>query len=79
MIPKSYQGHRFLCIIDEMTKYLNTVPICHSMSEEIGDTLIENVISNYCIPNYISMKQDSAFMSSLLNYLFRKHDIKSKL
>ena len=52
-----------------------TVPIHQSRSEEIGDALIENVISKYCVPNYIIMDQNSMFMSSLMNYLFRKLDI----
>ena len=47
-------------------------------SEEIGDALIENVIKKYCIPEHIIMDQDSAFMSSLINYLFKKLDIKIK-
>ena len=50
----------------------------HSRSEEIGDTLIENVVSKYCILDYIIMDQDSTFMSSLINYLFKKFDIKIK-
>ena len=59
-----------------MTNYLITVLIHQSRSEEIGDGLIENVISKYCVPNDIIMDQDSAFMSSLMNYLFKKLDIK---
>ena len=55
-----------------------TVPIQQSRSEEIGDALIENVISKYSVPNYIIMDQDSAFMSSLMNYLFNKLDIRIK-
>ena len=41
-------------------------------------TLIENVITKYCIPEYIIMDQESAFMSSLMTYLFHKFDIKIK-
>ena len=67
-----------MCIIDEVTNYLITVPIHHSRSEEIGDALIENVISNYCVPSYIIMDHNSAFMSSLMNYVFKKLDIKIK-
>ena len=52
--------------------YLITVPIHQSRSEEIDDALIENVITNYGISEYIIMDQDSTFMSSLMNYLFRK-------
>ena len=78
-MPKSYKGHRFiLCIIDKVTNYLITVPIHHSRSEEIGDALIENVILKYCIPGYIIMDQDSAFMPPLMNYVFKKLNIKMK-
>ena len=76
-MPRSYRGDKFiLCIIDEVTYYLITIPIHSAKSKEIGDGLIENVITKYCIPEYIIMDQDSAFMSSLINYLFHKFDIK---
>ena len=46
VMPRSQKGHNFiLCIIDEMTHYLITVPIYHSRSEEVGEALIEHVIS----------------------------------
>ena len=78
--PKSYKYHKFiLCIIDEVTKYLITVPIYQSKSEEICDAFIENVISKCCIADYIIMDQDSAFMSSSMNYLFKKSDIKLRV
>ena len=70
VMPRSHQGHKFiLCIIDEVTNYLITVPIYQAKSEEIGEALIENVIMKYCIPEYIIMDQNSAFMSSLMTYL----------
>ena len=73
---KSYKGYKFiLCIIDEVTNYPITVPIYHSKSEKIGSSLIENVISKYCILDYIIMDQDNAFMSMLMNYLFKKLNI----
>ena len=77
--PQSNKGHKFiLCIIDEVTNYLIKVPIHQSKAEKIGDALIEHVITKYCIPDCIIMDQDSAFMSSLMNYLFTKLDIKIK-
>ena len=80
VMPRSQKGHKFiLCIIDEMANYLITVPIHHSRSEEVGEALIEHVISKYCAPNCIIMDQDSAFMSTLMNYLFRKLNIKIKI
>ena len=79
VMPRSHKGHRYiLCITDEVTNYLVTVPIFQARSEEIWEALIENVIMKYCIPEYIIMDQDSAFMSSLMTYLFHKFDIKIK-
>ena len=76
---RSYKGHNYiLCVIDEVTNYLITVPIHQAKSEEIGDALIENIIPKCCIPEYIIMDRDSTFMSSLMNYLFKKLDIKIK-
>ena len=78
-MPRSHKGHKYiLCIIDEVTNYLITVPIFQVKSEEIGEALIENIITKYCIPEYIIMDQDSLFMSSLMRYLFHKFDIKIK-
>ena len=61
-----------------MTNFLITVTIFQARSEEIGETLLENVITKYCIPEYIIMDQYSAFMSSLMTYLFHRLDIKIK-
>ena len=61
-----------------MTNYLITVPIYQSRAEEIGDALIEHALMKYCIPDCIIMDRDTAFMSSLMNYLFNELDIKIK-
>ena len=61
-----------------MKNYLITVPIFQARSEEIGDTLIENIITKYCIPECIIMDQDRAFMSSFMTYLLNKFGIKIK-
>ena len=67
VIPRSYKGHKYtLCFIDEITNYVIMDLIHQSRSEEIGDSLIEYVIAKYCVPNYIIMDQDSAFMYSLI-------------
>ena len=72
LMPKSCKGHRFiLCIIDEETNYMFTAPLFQSRSEDIGEALIENVISKYCVPDYIIMDLNSAFMLTLMNYLFK--------
>ena len=79
VMPRLQKGHRYiLCIIDEVTNFLVTVPIFQARSEEIGEVLIDNVMTKYCIPEYIIMDQDSAFMSSLMTYLFHKFNIKIK-
>ena len=79
VMPKSQKGHKYvLCVIDEVTNFLITVPICQARSEEVGEALLEHVITKHCIPDYIIMDQDSAFMSSLMSYLFCKLNIKIK-
>ena len=68
---RSQKGHKFiLCIIDKMMNYLITVPIFRSTSEEVGEALIEHVILKFCAPDCIIMDQGSAFISTLMNYLF---------
>ena len=77
-MPKSYRGHKFiLCVVDEMTNYLITMPIHQARSGEIGDALIDNVISKYGIPEYMILDQDSAFMSTIMNHLFKRLNIKT--
>ena len=77
VMPRSQKGHKFiLCIIDEMMNYLIMVPIYCSRSEEVGEALMDYVKSKCCTPDCITMDQDSAFMSTLMNYLFRKLNIK---
>ena len=79
VMSKSHKGHKsILCIIDKVTNYLITLLIDQSRLEETVDAPIENMILKYSIPDYIMMDQDSAFMSSLMNYLFKKLNIKSK-
>ena len=79
VMPRCHKGHKYiLCIIDEVTNFLITVPIFHAKSEEVGGALLEHVITKYCIPEYIIMDQDSTFMSSLMTYLFQRLDIKIK-
>ena len=66
-MPKSSKGHKFiLCVIDEVTNYLITVPLYQVRSEEVGEVPIENVIMKYCFPDCIIMDQDSTFMLSLI-------------
>ena len=74
-----HKGHRYiLWVIDEVTNFLVTVTIFQAKSEEVGEALLEHVITKYCIPEYIIMDQGSAFMSSLMTYLFHRLDIKIK-
>ena len=80
VMPRLHKGHKFiLCVIDEITNYLITVPIFQAKSEEVGEALIENIITKYCIPDCIIMDQDNICISSLMNYLFRKFEIKVKI
>ena len=72
VMPRSQKGHQFiLCMIDEMTNYLIASPLYQARSEEVGEALIENVITKFGTPDYMMMDQDSAFLSSLMSYLFK--------
>ena len=62
-----------------MTYYFITVPIPQSRLKEIGDALMDNVMSYFCIPGYIIMDEDSTFLSSLMKYLLKKFNINLKL
>ena len=54
VMPKSQKGHCYiLYVIDEVTNYLVTTQIYQAKSEEIGDALIENVISKFGTSEYI--------------------------
>ena len=64
VMPRSHKGHKYiLCVINGVTNFLVTIPIFQARSEEIGEALLEHVITKHCIPDYIIMDQDSAFMS----------------
>ena len=79
IMPRSSRGYKYiLCVIDEVTNYIIMAPIKQARSEEVGEALIENVISKYCIPDYMIMDLDSVFMSSLMNFLFKRLGIKIK-
>ena len=54
------------------------MPKYQARSEEVGDALIDNVITKYGIPDCMIMDQDSAFMSTIMNYLFKRLNIKVK-
>ena len=43
--------------------YLITASIYHSKAEEIGEALMEHIVTKYCVPDCIIMDQDSASMS----------------
>ena len=79
VMPRSQKGHQYiLCVIDEVTNYLVAAPLYQAKSEELGEALIEHIITKYGTPEYVMMDKYSAFMSSLMNYLFKVLGIKSK-
>ena len=78
VMPRLYKGYKYICIINVVAYYLITVPIHQAKSEEIGNALIENVLTKYCVLEHIIMDQDSTFMSSLITYLLNKFNFKLK-
>ena len=56
VMPRSQKGHQYiLCIIDKVTNYLVTAPLFQARSEEVGEALIENIITKYGTPEYMIM------------------------
>ena len=55
-----------------------SAPLYQAKSEEVEEALIKHVITKFGTPEYIMMDQDSTFMSSLMNYLFKALGIKIK-
>ena len=79
MLTSSKSQRYILCVIDKVTNYMIMAPIKHSRSEEVEEVLIKDVISKYCVPDYMTMDLDSAFISSLMIYLFKRMGIKIKM
>ena len=78
VMPRSHKGQKYiLFIINEVTNYLIALSIFQARSDKI-EVVIENVITKYCIPEYIIMDQDNTFMSSLMMYLLDTFNIKIK-
>ena len=45
-MPRSSKGHKFnLCILEKVTNYPIKVPMYQSKAEEVGEALIEHVIT----------------------------------
>ena len=58
VMPKLQKGHWYILgVIDEMTHYLITAHLDQARSEEVGEALIENVISRFGMPEYMIMDQ----------------------
>ena len=55
-----------------------TAPLFQARSEEVWEALIEHIITKYGTPEYMIMDQNSVFMSSMMNYLFKALSIKIK-
>ena len=52
VMPRLHKGHKYiLCITDEVTNYLITIPIHQARSEEVGDALIEVSTQNMAHQN----------------------------
>ena len=74
VMPRLQKGHQYiLCIIDEVTNYLIATPLYQAKSEEVREAIIENIITKFGTPDYMIMDQNSAFMSSLMNYYYLRH------
>ena len=63
-MQRSNRGPKYiLCVIDEVTIYLIMIPIQQFRSEEIGDVLIENVMTQYCVCDNMIMNQETRYQN----------------
>ena len=76
VMPRSHKGHKFiLCIIDEVTNYLITVPIYQAKWGDRRNTYRKCDHKNIAFQS-ISLWIETAFMSTLMTYLLNKSNIK---
>ena len=66
-MPRS-RGHKYiLVIINKVTNYLTCAPMHFATYEEIGQMLIESIVTRYGCASGMIKDKDSAFMSSFMN------------
>ena len=79
VMPKSHKGHKFiLAIINEVTKYLITVPHIPCQIRGSRRSSHRTHYNQILLTEYIIMHQDSTFMSLLMTYLLNRCDLKIK-
>ena len=72
-------GHRFILVVtDEVTNYLVTIPFHRGTSPEIGDALINYVFCKQGSPSYVNFYEEQTFVSSVMQYIYKKIDNKIK-
>ena len=65
--------------MNEITYSLITAQIHQSKSEEIGNVIIGKIIAIFQCPEIMTMDIESAVMSYLITYLFKRLKIKIKI
>ena len=65
-----------LVVIYEVTNFLITKPLYKGTSNEIGDALLNCVFCKQGSPSYLIFDEDQAFLSSVMQYIYKKLDIK---
>ena len=69
VMPRSTNGCKYiLVIIKKVTSFLTCVPVHYAKSDNIGEILGKNMITNYGCPDVMIMDQDNAFMSMPMSY-----------
>ena len=58
--------------------YLVTIPLYKGKSHEIGETLTNHVFCKDGPQSYLIFNEDQAFLSSVMQYVYKRIDIKIK-
>ena len=80
IMPSSSNGYiGFLLLVDEVTKFVITIPIRSRMTSELADAIVHGVCLKYLIPERITFDADSSYLSELIQIINKQLGITSHI
>ena len=75
-MPSSGPYKFLLVILCEISNYINCIPLTAGTAEQVCSALVEGHFKHYAPPQYLMCDKDPAFMSKLLEALFKHLEVK---
>ena len=70
---RAHTHHKFILVVtDEVTNNLVTIPLYRGTSLEIEEALIKPTICKRGPPGYLIFDEDHAFLSSVMQYIYKR-------